>query len=525
MSTIPSSANSAANSVAAATAAANAAQAAAAQSIISGSTGNSSLDVSSLVSAFVNAKVAGPAGTITAQAASDNAKLSAIGVLTAALSAFEAGITSLTDGTGLGSFMATASGTGLTASGDSTASAGSYSIGVTQIASAQTLSSSPFNPKAQLGTGTMNLSINGKSMDIAITPDNDTVAGIAATINAASNNPGVTATVVTGTDGAHLVLRATNSGQANTINVAVSGVANDNGLSSLGVTSAPGATPTATSTITSADSANAWTQSASAQDAMFTIDGTAATSPTNTVTSAIQGVTLNLTAAAINTADPAATQMLTVAQDTSKAQTAISSFVSLYNNVVAAIGQVTSFDNTQKNGSQGAALLGDSMVTSIQSTLSSIITSAVGGGSGGISLASIGISLVADGTPADNGTLTLNSSGTNTLANAISGNPAGVAKLFNSINGVAAQMTDAINKFTSTGGLISNEQAALNSDLTSLTTQQSNLTDYTAQLTAQFQAQFTALNTLMATANNNSQYLTQLFGGANSAGALAGGSN
>ncbi|MGA7814982.1 MAG: flagellar hook protein FliD, partial [Caballeronia sp.] len=47
------------------------------------------------------------------------------------------------------------------------------------------------------------------------------------------------------------------------------------------------------------------------------------------------------------------------------------------------------------------------------------------------------------------------------------------------------------------------------------------LATYTAQLTNQYQAEFTALNSLMATTNNNSQYLTQLFGGANSAGAYA----
>jgi flagellar hook-associated protein 2 len=51
------------------------------------------------------------------------------------------------------------------------------------------------------------------------------------------------------------------------------------------------------------------------------------------------------------------------------------------------------------------------------------------------------------------------------------------------------------------------------------------LTAYTAQLTSQYQAQFTALNTLMATMNNNAQYLTQLFGGTNSAGALATGAS
>ena len=86
-------------------------------------------------------------------------------------------------------------------------------------------------------------------------------------------------------------------------------------------------------------------------------------------------------------------------------------------------------------------------------------------------------------------------------------------------------MTTSLNSFLSAGGLIANSQSAVNTDLKSITTQQTALTAYTAQLTSQYQAQFTALNTLMATMNNNSQYLTQLFGGTNSAGALATGAS
>ena len=70
-------------------------------------------------------------------------------------------------------------------------------------------------------------------------------------------------------------------------------------------------------------------------------------------------------------------------------------------------------------------------------------------------------------------------------------------------------------------GIIATRTNAIQTDLTNLTTQQSNLADYQSQLTSMYTAQFTALNTLMATMNSNQQYLTQLFGGTNSAGALA----
>ncbi len=174
MSTIPS-----ASSTVAASAAQTATAAAAAQSIISGSTGNSSLDVSSLVTSLVNAKVAGQTVTLSAQQTNDNTKLSAIGALQAALSALQANVLPLSNGTTLGQFTATAEGTGLTATATSDATAGVYSIGVTQIASAQTLSSAAFGAATALGTGT---------------------------------------------DGAHLVLRSSATGASNTISVGVTGV-------------------------------------------------------------------------------------------------------------------------------------------------------------------------------------------------------------------------------------------------------------------------------------------------------------
>jgi flagellar hook-associated protein 2 len=96
-----------------------------------------------------------------------------------------------------------------------------------------------------------------------------------------------------------------------------------------------------------------------------------------------------------------------------------------------------------------------------------------------------------------------------------------VASLFNSTNGVAEQLNTNITNYLSTSGVIQTRTNALNTDLTNLSTQQTSLTNYQSQLTSMYNAQFTALNTLMATMNNSSQYLTQLFGGTNSAGALA----
>jgi flagellar hook-associated protein 2 len=524
MSTVPSStssAASAASTVAAANAAALAAQTAAAQSIISGATGNSTLDVSSLTSALVNAKIAGQAGALTAEQNTDNTQISAFGTLSAALGALQTAIKGLADGTDLSQFSATASGTGLTATATTGAVSGSFQIGVTQIASAQALTSGAFGSATQLGTGTMSISINGQSMSLNVNASNNTLGGIASAINASSSNPGVTATIVSGTDGAHLVLRSNSTGQASTINVTVNATT-DNGLSSLGVTSTQGTgATTGASSITSAGSV-AWTQSSPAEDAQFTVDGTPATSASNSDTTAISGVTLNLTAAAISTSTGTPQiQTLTVAPNTTTTASDISNFVSLYNTYASLVSptgtnSLVGFNSSAAAGSGGGPLMGNSTVTAIQNELASIVAGSVKSGGTTATLASIGITLNGDGT------LTLNST---TLNSALANNPTAVSALFNSTNGIGEQLQTSLNTALQTGGSIAQQTTSLTADLKSVSTAQTALAAYQAQLTAQYSAQFTALNTLMASSNSNTQYLTQLFGGTDSAGALASGSS
>jgi flagellar hook-associated protein 2 len=515
--TSTSTAGTAAQQVAQALSQAQAAQAAAAQSLIDGQNGDPTLDVTSLTTALVNAKIAGQQSAINAEQSSDKTQLSAFGTLSSALAALQTSIAGLANGTDLSQFTATASGTGITATTTAGAVAGNFQIGVTQVASAQALTSGAFGATTALGTGTMNISIGGQSMSLDIDSSNNTLSGIASAINASSSNPGVTATIVNGTDGAHLVLRSNSTGAANTINVSVN-ASTDNGLSSLAVTSTQGTgTTTGASSITS--SGSTWTQSSVAQDAQFTVDGTAATSSSNSVTTAIQGVTLNLTAAAISTSTGAPQiQTLTIAPDTSNTTTDIQNFVNLYNTFAGLVSptganSLTGFNSSASAGAGGGPLSGNSTVTAIQNELASILASTVKSGGQGVSLASIGVTLNGDGT------LTLNNT---TLTNALTANPTAVSALFNSTNGIGEQLNTSLNAaLNTTSGTITQRTTALNADLANVATSQTALNAYQAQLTSQYNAQFTALNTLMVSSNSNSQYLTQLFGGSNSAGALA----
>ncbi|MGT0194609.1 flagellar filament capping protein FliD [Burkholderia pyrrocinia] len=482
----------------------------AAQSIINGSTGNPSMDVGTLVKTLVNAKTAGRAATLAASQATGSTRISAFGALSSALGALQAGLTSLTNGGLQSTFNAVASGKGLTATAGAGAVAGTYTIGVTQIATAQALSSAGFNGTKALGTGTLTLSLGSQSFKVEVGSTNNTLSGIAAAINAASNNPGISATVINGTDGAHLVLASSKTGAANAISVAVGNVANDNGLSSLGVTSTAD-TAGGASKIESANGAAAWRQSAVAQDAKFTINGIASTSASNAVSGVLTGITLNLSAAAVSATD---TQTLTVSTDTKSQAATITNFVSLYNTVVKTMGALTSY--TEGASAQGA-LIGDSTLNTIRNSLASSVARGVdsggtGKGGGHANLLSIGIKLERDGT------LSVDSA---KLGDTLSANPTAVARLFNPTHGIGTRLTEQITQFTKKNGMIDVRTTALNADLKRITQQQSDLSDYAAQLTRQYQAQFTALNTLMARMNSNSQYLTRLFGGANSSGTLA----
>ncbi|ALK28978.1 flagellar filament capping protein FliD [Burkholderia plantarii] len=491
----------------------------AAQSIISGSTGNTGMDVNTLVTALVNSKTAAQASLLSTAIALNQNKSQAYTALQTALTTLQSSLATLSDGTFAQTFTATASGSGLTASAGAGAVAGTYQIGVTQIAQSQSLSSPAFGASTQLGTGTMTLTVNGKSSTVSINSNNNTLAGIKDAINNASDNPGVTATIVNGADGAHLVLSSTNSGAANTINVSVNATT-DTGLSELGVTSTPSTTG-GQSTIVSAGTtaATSWTQSTAAQDAQFTVGGIANSSSTNTVTSAIAGVTLNLTQAAVSTTTPATKQTLTIAADTTKQSAAITTFVQNYNALVTAMQTVGSYSTTAgSNKPTVGALFGDSALNSIQSQLSAILGGSVTSNGVTATLNSLGIT-VSDGTDgATAGDLVINQT---TLTTALTSNPGATAALFNSTNGIGAQMNTAITSITSDKGVLTQSENSVTSTLASLSTQQTALSAYAQTLTTQYNTQFTQLNTVLAEMTTNQNYLTQLFGGTNSAGALA----
>ncbi|AIP01662.1 flagellar filament capping protein FliD [Burkholderia pseudomallei] len=484
----------------------------AAQSLINGATGKTSMDVSGLVSVLVNAKTAGQAAEIKNQVAWNSTQISALGALKLALSNLKTGVEPLSDGTFAQKFTSKASGKGLGATMDKGTVAGSYQVEVKQVARSQTLVSAGFDPKHTLGSGTLTLKLGDRSTSIDIDATNNTPAGIAAAINSAKNNPGVTATVVTGTDGAHLVLRSTASGSANVISMSVSNLKDDAGLSGLAVQSTAD-DKGGKSAITSAG--DAWKQSDFAQDAIVTVGGViTARSADNAVKGVIAGVTINVTEEAIG-----APQTLSIARDIDGQARAVTNFVDLYNSMIGTMAQLTSFDKTAKPGQQGGPMIGDSMLNGIRNSLAHIVGGGVPHGENKrASLAALGITFARPGDKQPEGSLIVDKA---KLNEALQNDPQAVEALFNKTNGIGTQITKALDVHLRKDGSFDVRSNAIDRDMKSIAQRQARLETYASQLTAQYKAQFTALDALMARMQQNTNYLTQLFGGANSSGALA----
>jgi flagellar hook-associated protein 2 len=456
--------------------------AASASALITSTGIGSGLNISAIVSSLTSAYGAAQTNQLNAQQTSLNSQVSAYGTFTSALDTLQATLSTLeTPGT-LAGYDATVGDTTIaSATASSDASAGQYSLEVQNLATSATLTSKPvLSSSTAVGTGTLTVTVNGASASIAIGTNDNTLAGIASAINSAPNNPGVTASILTASDGSRLVLSSTATGAANAITVTTSG--GDGGLTSLVYNPAGNVTNL--------------TQTQAAQDANFTINGFAATSPSNVVSGAISGVTLNLTqASAANTPTT-----LTVSADTSAAQTSIGTFVTALNGVLTSIQSLTGYNATTQTA---GALQGNATLESFQNQLENILDTVNSGSTNGIkSLADLGITADADGNYDSNST---------TLSNALSTTLSGVTSLLGGTNGIATQINNLITQYTQPGGLLPTINQGLQSSLSSVSIQQAELTQELANYSATLTTQYNAMDAAVASLKETQTYLNAEF--------------
>jgi flagellar hook-associated protein 2 len=457
--------------------------ASAANTLITSTGIGSGLNVSAIVSALTSSEGAAQQTQITDQKDSLTAQLSAFGTFSSSLSTLQATLSTLeTPGTLAGFTATVGDSTVASASADSTAVAGQYTLAVTSLATAANLTSAPVaNGDTAIGTGSLKISIGGKSSVIQVNSTNDTLSGIAGAINSATDNPGVSASVISTASGSRLLLSGTSTGAANAITVTETD--GGNGLSSL--------------VYDPLDKVTNLTQTQAAADASFSINGFAVTSPSNVVSNAISGVTLNLLAPSAT----GASTTVSIAPDTSNAATSVGTFVSALNGVISSIQSLTGYDPTTQTA---GTLNGDPTLQGFQNQLEQILDTINSSNSGGItSLASLGIT--AD---ANSGTLVSDSG---TLGNALSASVASVAGLFGGSNGIATQINNLINSYTGPGGLLTSVDQGLQAGLTNVATQQSQLTAMLSTYSATLTTEYNAMDTAVASLKQTETYLTAEF--------------
>lgn len=438
----------------------------------------SGLDVAGIVQQLVAVERTPEANRITKEQTATTTKISGLATLKGALSAFQNVLAPLKTVEAFSARSATPGDEEIfTATATSKAAAGTYDIEVINLAQAQQLASDPFaaGSTTQVGTGTLTLSLGAKSFSVTIGADNSSLAGIRDAINAATGNPGVRATIVNATDGAHLVLSSANTGAANIIKV----TSEDAALSKLTYDAAGGNT------------AN-FDERKEALDATVEIAGFPHKSATNVVSDAIDGVTLTL----VKGGEPATT--LKVAYDTGAATSRIKNFVSQYNAMQSQLASLQSFDPSTGKGGQ---LLGDALARNVTSEVRRGLADPVAGTTGDYtSLAGLGITTNKDGS------LTLDET---KLAAALAKDFNAVGAVFGSENGVAARLAKAIETRLSTTGDIATRNASLDKRTKQIAEDTTVLNARMEKLTKQYTEQFSKLDTLLSQLQSTSAYLTQ----------------
>lgn len=435
----------------------------------------SGLDIGSIVDELV-ALESLPLQQLEADERELEADLSAYGQLNSSLSSFQSAMESLGSLSKFKTFTSTSSNeAAFTASATSDAAPGSYNIEVTSLAANHKLSSSAFaDSSTVVGTGTLTISVGAESFDVAIDNTKETLAGIRTAINEASDNTGVTATIVNADGGSYLVLTSDETGTANEISVTVSGDGDGNDSDNAGLSQL---------VYVSGVTEN-MSEVQAATDATLTVDNTFnITSSSNTITGAIEGLTIEV--------DAIGTGTLALDRDDTTIEDNIQQFVDAFNDLNKTI------DNLR-----AGQLEADNTLLTVETLIQNVFNAPADIAGGAFSyLSEIGI------TTNDQGELTLD---TTMLQTALDTDFDGVAQLFaNEPEGFAYRLEAIADDLLDDNGIIDAREDGINAELEDIEERKLDL-ERRLELTEQrLLAEFTALDVLLAELNNTSAFLTQ----------------
>lgn len=385
----------------------------------------------------------------------------------------------------------------VSASSSDGSAAGSYSVTVSQLSKSQMAATTSLGTKTStVGSGTINIDIGGwndalttftpSGSTVAITIEaDDTLEAVRDKINA-TDNLGVTASIVNDANGARLVFQSDTPGKANGFRITTTdddGFDDDAaGLSRLAYDPAGGA--------------GVMTRTQAAQNAIGTINGLAVESAGNSFENVVDGVTLKFgatTTSAVN---------VTVATNTDSMRTAVTNFVNAYNALVSYVKDQTKYNEGAKTAS---TLQGDRTAIGLQQQLRSLLGGSSSASSVFARASDIGLDVQKDGT------IKVVSAKLNTAL----ANPTELAKFFNAdgataaSDGLAERVANLADNWLDASGSLTARQEGLKKLLDINGDRQEAMETRLAATEKRLRAQYTSLDTAMARLTTLNNYVSQ----------------
>lgn len=468
----------------------------AANSLLTSLGSGSGVDTASLVTSLVDAQFAAKKGALTSKLDTISSQISAVATLKSNITDFTKALENLVKGGTLASqpVVSNAGVLSATALTGGKLSGLNSTIKVSQLATAQTAVSAKVTTPAttKFGEGTLTLKIGTATTDadgnpvlkgtdadkdgqddtiaIAINGSNNTLAGIAAAINAKKSS--VTASVVTDADGgAYLSLKgATGAAQAFSLS-----------------TDSPDLARFAVDPL--APTSSAMKLSSQSQNAKLTMDGVDVERASNEVSDLIAGAKLNLTAIGTTT--------LTASRPTTAITNAVNDFVDTYNGIVQAIKEQTD----PITGVLRADPAAKNLLRALQGLTSKVLNGSAGAGVPN-TLAAIGIRTTRQGLlEVDDKALTA----------AMTNNADAVEAMFSygTSDGIYSAMQSLqLNATSSIYGLGASNSNYLKTR-SDTTDKQDKLTDQAAAMTTRLTQQFSSMNSKVSAYKSTQSFMQQ----------------
>ncbi|WP_448125319.1 flagellar filament capping protein FliD [Pseudomonas veronii] len=434
----------------------------------------SGFDTQAIVKSLVDAERAPKQAQINTQSQKATTQLSSIGKIQAALDAFRGALTSMGTDNSFSGLTGTSSDEKVaTMTANQGASNGSFSLIVNQLAKPSKLSTTSFAGgqstvvNSTTSAKTLTISQSGKNFDLSV-PAGATLQQVRDSINSQFSTAGLSANILTDSNGSRLILTSTKGGLGSDLTMSGnSGI--DTGYT---VVDPP-------------------------QNAKYTIDNIPAESTSNNITDAVSGVSIKLlslsptvTANDASQNPPRTAMTISVSTSATALKSGVKGFVDTYNALLKAMNAETKVTKDAAGNSIAATLTGDSTMRTLQSAIRNEFNALSGNGTLK-SLAQFGVT-----TDQDTGALSIDSK---QWDKAVATNAADINSIFSGKTGLLARLTAATDGYAKAStGILATRTTSLADSLKGLTKQQSDLDSRLTTMQDALTRKYTAMDTLVA---------------------------